>query len=277
MNIRNDISTLECFYNILDHLPLLFEDEISLSLTDLEKFIKFKPSTHMSAFAEIGDPIPKDDILMKAIKNNQTYTITTDRCAAGFKIRVVALPIKDHNGKIVGALSYGKSLKNSSDILDLSKSLVDTSTQITNRIEVINNQTKNIVETNTNIQTKILKTLEQSKKTDEIISIVNQIASQTNLLGLNAAIESSRAGEFGKGFSIVANEIRKLSANSKNSISEINQILNTIKDSVLKIEKDISMTTSSSNLQANAISEIADSIQLLEETTKVLEKMATKL
>ena len=277
MNIRNDISTLECFYNILDQLPLLFEDEISLSLTDLEKFIKFKPSAHMSAFAEVGDPIPKDDILMKAIKNNQIYTITTDRCATGFNIRVVALPIKDHSGKIIGALSYGKSLKNSNDILDLSKSLVDTSTQITNKIEVINNQTKNIVETNNNIQTKILKTLEQSKKTDEIISIVNQIASQTNLLGLNAAIESSRAGEFGKGFSIVANEIRKLSANSKNSISEINEILNTIKDSVLKIEKDITMTTNSSNLQANAISEIADSIQSLEETTKVLEKMANKL
>ena len=277
MNIRDDISTLECFYNILDQLPLLFEDEISLSLTDLEKFIKFKPSTHMSAFAEVGDPIPKDDILMKAIKNNQTYTITTDRCATGFNIRVVALPIKDHSGKIIGALSYGKSLKNSNDILDLSKSLVNTSTQITNKIEVINSQTKNIVETNNNIQTKILKTLEQSKKTDEIISIVNQIAAQTNLLGLNAAIESSRAGEFGKGFSIVANEIRKLSANSKNSISEINEILNTIKDSVLKIEKDITMTTNSSNLQANAISEIADSIQSLEETTKVLEKMANKL
>lgn len=268
---------IESFENVLEQLPLLFEDEISFSLTDLNKFIAFNPSENMSAFAKIGDPIPKDDILMKAIKNDQIYTITTDRCATGFNIRVVALPIKNKNGQVVGALSYGRSLKNSNDILSISKNLVDATTQIACTIDVINNQTKNIVDTNSNIQTKIVNTLEESKKTDEVITLVNQIASQTNLLGLNAAIEAARAGEFGKGFTVVANEIRKLSANSKNSINQINDILNTIKNSVAKIEQDINKTTNSSNIQANAVSEITVSIQALKETAELLEKMANKL
>jgi hypothetical protein len=277
MNLRNDIDILNNFYNVLDQLPLLFEDEISFSLSDLEKFIKFTPSAHMSPFVEVGDPIPKDDILMKAIKNGKTYSITTDRCTTGFNIKVVAIPIKSSDGRIVGALSYGRSLKNSSDIMDLSKGLVEATAHITNTIEIINDQTRNITETNTNIQNRIKETLEESKKTNEVISIVGQIASQTNLLGLNAAIEAARSGEYGKGFSVVASEIRKLSITSKNSINEINGILNTIKDSISKIEKDIAISTDSSTVQADAIFEITKSIQSLEESTKTLEKLANKL
>lgn len=277
MNPRNDTNILENFYNVLDQLPLLFEDEISFSLTDLDKFIKFMPSEHMSPFGNVGDPIPNDDIIRKAIKNDKPYTITTDRCATGFNIKVVAIPIKDNTGRIVGGLSYGRSLKNSSDIMDLSKKLVEATVQITNTIEVINSKTQNIVEINGSIQDKIQDTLAESKKTDDILSIVHQIASQTNLLGLNAAIEAARAGESGRGFSIVASEIRKLSSDSKSSINEINGILGAMKDSISKIEKDISISTDSSNVQANAIFEITKSIQSLKETTETLEKLANKL
>jgi methyl-accepting chemotaxis protein len=74
----------------------------------------------------------------------------------------------------------------------------------------------------------ILTLAEQAQAIGEIIATVSDIAEQTNLLALNAAIEASRAGEHGKGFSVVAVEVKALAAQSKKATSQVRQILGQI-------------------------------------------------
>jgi methyl-accepting chemotaxis protein len=103
---------------------------------------------------------------------------------------------------------------------------------ITNGIGVVdqlNDATKaNIQITNQTIHDISELELESNAIT-EIIEVINNIASQTNLLSLNASIEAARAGDAGKGFSVVADEIRKLSLHSVNAAAEIEKLINNIR------------------------------------------------
>lgn len=104
------------------------------------------------------------------------------------------------------------------------------------------------------------------EKVDEITLVINSIAQQTNLLALNASIEASRAGEVGKGFSVVANEIKKLSEQTKVSAININKLLSmvihTSNELVIKTNevtdklKDQSTIVSSSTTAFGAISDL---------------------
>lgn len=272
------MSTLESFYSILPQLSNLFEDEISFSLCDKEKFIRFAPSEHMPAFAKEGDKIPEGDVLIKAIKTGNIQYCTSEKCTTfGFAIRVGAVPIKDESGNIIGALSYGRSLKNSNDIHDLSKKLVETISDINQRAEVITNKIKDIEVSNDDVLIEVKNTSGKVNNTDTIIAFINQIANRTRLLGLNASIEAARVGDAGRGFGVVATEIKKLSLSSGESIGKINSLIRDIQESIDKIENKIDGSNKASLDEANAIMEIIDSIKEMNNAAKELEKMAGRL
>jgi methyl-accepting chemotaxis protein len=111
----------------------------------------------------------------------------------------------------------------------------------------------------TNSSFKILE--QRTKEISKVVNVITNLSKQTNLLAINAAIQASSAGEAGKAFSVVANEIKRLADNSGKSATEINELVVQIQVDTLKASEMIDEMTDSIRKGESATVETSDAFK----------------
>ena len=276
INKISENELMESFYNLIPYFEHFFGTDLVFTISNTERFLLVKDNDKLRMVAKTGDIIPKGcaaDVCLK--EKSKVYVMVPDN-VFGVPLKTMGVPVMVDN-KIEGTIVIGMSVENKEKMSNMAKTLSESLSQMSLNAVDMASRFQGISETNLGIGDFISKTNEYSKKTDEVLSFVEDIAKQTNLLGLNAAIESARAGEYGKGFSVVSNEIRKLSKSTKESIEQINTTLRNIQNSIGEIERRFENSNNLLENQTAGLEEITATIQELTSNAALLNEFASTI
>lgn len=268
-----DNEVLNAFHTIIDYLPILMDEPTAIYITDKEYYRVVRDVDELPLKGQVGEPILQS--VRDAVKNGEPFIGEFE--ARGARFKSYNVPIKNEYGEMEGHLLMAKSIANKQAVQNAAENIKSSLEQITMAISDLNVNLQQVVDSNQEMVNIVEEATEKTKNTNDILHFIEEISSQTNLLGLNAAIEAARAGEFGRGFDVVAKEIRKLSNSTSESVKKVDQVLKNVSDSINNLNNKILDSNQNFEVQASSLEEIAASIEELNSSAEIMQNLSEKL
>lgn len=260
------------------NLQKLIPLDCMIGVTDTTKFLLICSGEKIKMPKDAtGIDIPKEDAIYKAISSGKSERLIVPKETFGFEFESTAIPIFDNDRNIIGGLGLGIGIENRNKLIGTAQLVATSAEQTSATIEELAASAVELAALQSSLQVLSHEVTEQIKETKKIIEVIRGVAHTSNMIGINAAIESARAGEYGRGFSVVATEIRKMAKNSSSAIIDVEAIISKINNKVMEIDEKINQTSDVGQQQAAATEELASSMVELALSADSLKQSASEV
>jgi len=276
---ENDKSIIEAFLQIMPFFSQCFED-IVITLSDNKNYLYYKPGTKLDHGIRPGDPVKQGSMTDRAFKKKGFVMANVGAEVFGVAYSAFGFPIFNAKHEIIGGMVFCESIEmqeNRNKLKSISEEIYRNMNIMGNNINLLTNKSKDINATSQILLGEAKKSEEQLQETNHILNIIKSVAHKTNILGINASIESTRVGKEGAGFKIVADEIRNLSLNTDDAIKKIEPIIEQIHLNSDNMTSKIQEINQNLGSIAEFITEARQMSEKLSLSSKMIDELADNL
>ncbi len=272
------MNVVDALLKVMPYISLILREPAGLTVYDHEKVLYAVPTERFNLGFQKGEPLLDDYKNFTALTNGREPSLTKLPAEVyGIELDILNIPIFDDNNEVVAifCISYDQSNQNQLEAIiqenqTINSNLVEMVQHVAAHAEELQATSEQILE-NTRLA------VQNSAQINKVAGFIREVSEQTNLLGLNAAIEAARVGEAGAGFGVVASEVRKLSVDAKQATTDIDASLKDVQQVIKQMEVEVSQIAASSQEQATLVSSFTDVIEKLNETGNRMKMLADQL
>ncbi|MDR7866107.1 MAG: methyl-accepting chemotaxis protein [Sporomusaceae bacterium] len=254
---------IDMFAKIAPYLNDVLATDVGVTIARDGKYALYIPASDLDLKTKVGEPVLAGATKQALETGKQVVKlITKEKSSYGVAYVANAMPFKDGN-RVAGCVTTTQSVNALDKVTSISGELAASSEELTAGMEELASRAVEVSHACKRLDELGRNLSSAAQQTDEIVAFIRNVAGQTNLLGLNAAIEAARVGDAGRGFGVVAEEVRKLAEVSGDSVKRIAGSLSNIRAAIHTLSQEIDVIDQSVGGQTSGIDEMAKASQAL--------------